>query len=157
MKETYDVQFATLFLEREAHDWWYHGLVMLGHENITYYVDFMQRLIGRFDFKNLEELEQLKQTRLHEEFIVEFERIAVMVTNISKDRLVMLFTETLSKPLQGWVKAFNSTILQDAIKKTQDMGGATPKVKAPPMPLVIPRDKGKKISLDNEIKKDLVR
>lgn len=49
MIEVGAIQFATLHLEGEAHEWWYHGLVTLGHANITFYEDFTQRLIERFD------------------------------------------------------------------------------------------------------------
>ena len=40
MLEVDAIQFATLLLEGEAHDWSYHGLVTLGHANITPCVDF---------------------------------------------------------------------------------------------------------------------
>jgi len=83
------IQFATLHLEGDAHDWWYHGLVTFGQANITSYVDVTQRLIDRFDQKNpdilFRELEQLKQSRSHEDFIVKFEQITVMVTDISEE------------------------------------------------------------------------
>ena len=60
------IKLATLHLDGEAHEWWYHGLVTLGHNTITSYPDFTQRLIERFDRKDSEvhfrELAQLKQT-----------------------------------------------------------------------------------------------
>lgn len=37
MLEANAIQFATLHLEGEAHEWLYHGLVTLGHANITSY------------------------------------------------------------------------------------------------------------------------
>jgi len=40
MLEADAVKFAMLHLEGEAHEWWYHGLVTLGHSNITSYMDF---------------------------------------------------------------------------------------------------------------------
>jgi hypothetical protein len=43
-----------LHLDGEAHEWWYHGLVTLGHASITSYMDFTQRLIDRFDKKDPE-------------------------------------------------------------------------------------------------------
>ena len=65
MIETDAIKLATLHLDREAHEWWYHGLVTLGHNTITSYPDFTQRLIERFDRKDPEvhfrELAQLKQ------------------------------------------------------------------------------------------------
>jgi hypothetical protein len=112
-------------LKGEAHEWWYHGLVTLGHASITSYVDFTQRLMDRFDKKDPEihfrELAQLRQTCTPYAYITDFQKIAVMVTKISQQRLVMLFTEGLVEPLRGWVKAFRPTTLQDAIMRTHDM------------------------------------
>jgi hypothetical protein len=53
--------------------------------------------------------------------------MAVMVTDIFEQRLVMLFTEGLVEPLRGWVKAFRPPTLQDAIMKTRDMVDTTSK------------------------------
>ena len=82
----------------------------LGHSSITSYLDFTQRLIERFDRKDLEihfrELAQLKQSGSAESYISEFQRVAVMVTDITEPRLIMLFIEGLAKPLHGWVKAY---------------------------------------------------
>ena len=47
-----------------------------------------------------------------------------MVTDISKQSLVIIFTEGLSELLKGWVKAFRINTLQDVITKTQDMEDA---------------------------------
>jgi hypothetical protein len=43
------IKFATLHLNGKAHDWWFHGMTTLGHEHVTLYIDFNQRLIDRFD------------------------------------------------------------------------------------------------------------
>ena len=40
MKETYAIKLATLHLDGEAHEWWYYGLVTLGHVVVTSYLDF---------------------------------------------------------------------------------------------------------------------
>ena len=73
MTETYVIKFDTLYLDDEAHEWWYHGLVTLGHETNTSYSDFTQRLIGRFDKRDMEiqfrDLTQLKHTSSVEAFI----------------------------------------------------------------------------------------
>jgi hypothetical protein len=61
--------------------------------------------------------------------------MAVMVTDISEQRLVMLFTEGLVEPLRGWVKDFRPITLQDAIMRTQDMANTVPK-KAPMKPFI---------------------
>ena len=52
MTETDAIKLATLHLDREAHEWWYHGLVTLGHNTITSYSDFTQRLMEHFDKKD---------------------------------------------------------------------------------------------------------
>jgi hypothetical protein len=119
MTESEVISFATLHLEGEAHEWWYHGLVTLGHSRITSYLEFTERLMERFDRRDPElhfrDLTQLRQTGSVEAFITEFQRKAVAVTDISEHRLVMLFTEALTDPLRGWVKAFKPRTLQDAI------------------------------------------
>jgi hypothetical protein len=105
MIELEAINFATLHLEGEAHEWWYHGLVTLGHSHITSYLEFTERLMERFDRRDPElhfkDLTQLRQTRSIEAFIIEFQRKAVAVSNISAHRLVMLFIEALTEPLRG--------------------------------------------------------
>jgi hypothetical protein len=49
MTESEAISFATLHLDGEAHEWWYHGLVTLGHNHITSYLEFTERLMERFD------------------------------------------------------------------------------------------------------------
>ena len=96
MTETYAIKLATLHLDGEPHEWWYHGLVMLGHNTINSYRNFTKRLMERFEKKDPEihfrELAQLKQTGSVEAFILEFQRIVVMVTDVSESRLIMLFS-----------------------------------------------------------------
>jgi hypothetical protein len=55
-----------------------------------------------------------------------------MVTNIFEAHLVMLFTEGLTEPLQGWVKAYKPTSLQDAVSKARDLQESVPKPKFTP-------------------------
>jgi hypothetical protein len=116
MREMEAIKFATMHLDGKAHDWWYHGLITLGHNQIMAYTDFTQRLIDRFDQGDPEmhfrELTYLRQTGAPEVYIEEFQRLAVMVQDISPTRLMMLFTEGLMEPLRGWVKAFKPTSLQ---------------------------------------------
>ena len=115
MTETDAIKLATLHLDGEAHERWYHGLVTLGHNAIHSYSEFTQKLMERFDTKDpeihLRELAQLKQTCSAEAFISEFQRVAVMVTDVSENRLTMLFTEALTEPLRGWVKAYKPSTL----------------------------------------------
>ena len=125
MAETDAIKLATLHLEGEAHDWWYHGMTTLGHAHVITYAEFTGRLVHRFDRKDPEisfrELAQLKQTGTAEAYISEFQRTSVMVTDISEARLLMLYTEGLSEPLRGWVKAYKPNTLQDAISRTRDL------------------------------------
>jgi hypothetical protein len=109
------------------------------------------------------ELTQLRQTGSVEAFIEEFQRIAVMVPDVSESRLMMLFSEGLTKPLRGWVKDFKPTTLQDAIWKTRDLEGATSRNKFTPRPPLAPRgrdqrvvDKGKG-KLDEATRRELRR
>jgi hypothetical protein len=48
MTETKAINFASQHLEGEAHEWWHHGLVTLGHNHITSYRDFTERLMDKF-------------------------------------------------------------------------------------------------------------
>jgi hypothetical protein len=86
MIEVEAISFATLHLEGEAHEWWYHGLVTLGHNCITSYREFIERLMDRFDRRDTEihfkDLAQLRQTGTAEAFISEFQRVAVAVIDI---------------------------------------------------------------------------
>jgi hypothetical protein len=81
MLEAEAIKFATLHLDGEAHEWWYHGLVTLGHASITSYLDFTQKLMERFDRKDPKihfmELAQLKQVGTPDAYITEFQRLAV--------------------------------------------------------------------------------
>jgi hypothetical protein len=58
------------------------------------------------------------------------------MTNISEQRLVMLFTEGLSKPQHGWVKSFKPKTLQDKIIKTLYMEGVIQKNKTISKPFI---------------------
>ena len=120
----------------------------LGHNTITSYPDFIQRLIERFDWKDPEvhfrKLEQLKQIGSAYAFISEFQRIAVMVIDISESRLIMLFTEALTEPLQGWVKSYRPTTLADTISRTRDLQDAVPKNRFPPITNFPIKDKERK-------------
>jgi hypothetical protein len=122
MTEIEAISFMTLHLEGEAHKWWYHELVTLGHSRITSYREFTDRLMDRFDRKDPEihfrDLAQLRQIGTIEAFITEFQWVAMAVTDISELKMIMLFTEGLIEPLRGWVKAYRPPTLQDAILRT---------------------------------------
>jgi hypothetical protein len=73
MIDSISISFATLHLEREAHEWWYLGLVTLGHNHITSYLEFNERLIEIFERRDPEihfmDLTPLRKTRSVEAFI----------------------------------------------------------------------------------------
>ena len=46
------IEYAAIHLDGLAHEWWQHGMVTLGHNQITSY-EFSERLIERFDTKIL--------------------------------------------------------------------------------------------------------
>jgi hypothetical protein len=126
MREMDAIKFSSMFLEGKSHDWWYHGLATLGHNQIVAYTEFTQKLIDRFDQGDLElhfrELTQFRQIGSPELYIEEFQRIEVMVQDMSQSRLMMFFIEDLMESLKGWVKAFKPTNLQDVIWRTRDLG-----------------------------------
>jgi hypothetical protein len=102
----------------------------------------------RFDKKDLElhfkELAQLTQAGTLDAYIMEFQRLRVIVTYIYEQRLVMLFNEGLSEPLHGWIKAFKPETLQDVIIRTWDMEDAVPKTKKNSKPFIPQKNKYKK-------------
>jgi hypothetical protein len=85
MIEEEEIKFSTLHLEGEAHEWWYHGLVTLGHTNITSYVNITHSLMDRFDKKdNRDTLQGVGTTESDigtpDAYITEFQRMAVILT-----------------------------------------------------------------------------
>ena len=46
MTEIDATKMTTLHWDGEAHEWWYHGLVTLGHNTIHYYSEFTQKLMA---------------------------------------------------------------------------------------------------------------
>ena len=49
------IKIATMHLEGEARDWWFHGLTMMGHARVTTYKDFTRRALECFERRDLEE------------------------------------------------------------------------------------------------------
>ena len=45
MLETEAIKVATLHLDGEAQDWWFHAMVTLGHSTVTTYAKFTRRLM----------------------------------------------------------------------------------------------------------------
>ena len=92
---------------------------------------------------HFKDLTQLKQTGSAETFISKFQRISIMVFDISETRLIMLFMEALSEPLCGWVKAYRPITLQDTISRTLDPQDSMPKNKHPQKTTSLPENKEK--------------
>ena len=67
MNESDAIKFASLQQEDATYDWWYHGMTTQGHDQVTTFDDFSQRVIDRFDLKDDEEyfkeLSKLKKTK----------------------------------------------------------------------------------------------
>ena len=105
----------------------------------------------RFDKKDpdihFRDLAQLKQTVSAETFISKFQKVSVMVSDISKSRLIMLFTKALFEPLRRWVKAYRPITLQDAISRTLDLQDSVPKNKLPQKPTNLLKNKEKPTNL----------
>lgn len=125
-------------------------MVTMRHGQITSYVEFTERLIERFDTKDPElhfkELAQFKQWGSVDVYISKFQRSAVLVTDISERRLVVLFMDSLSDPLRGWVKGHDPLTLQEAIKKAKDLAPSSFKRKFKCNDSVYRKDKDKKTS-----------
>ena len=60
-----------------------------------------------------------------ETYILEFQKLAVLVTDVSERRILVLFMDGLADPLRGWIKALNPPTLQEAIKKARDMDSSS--------------------------------
>ena len=71
----------------------------MGHDHILSYEGFPNALMERFERKYHElpfkELAQIKQVGTPKAYMLEFENISVMVSDVYMARLVLLFTEGL--------------------------------------------------------------
>lgn len=145
MTEFDAMKLAKLQLDGEAREWRYHGLVTMGHSNITSYTEFTQRHIECFDRKDLElhfkEMAELNETDSLKAYILESERIAITVIDISEVWLGMLFVEGPSEPLCGWVKDYQPATLHDAVNRARDMQDVICKSRFPPKPSFPQRSK----------------
>ena len=54
-------------------------------------------------------------------YISEFKRLAMLVIDISKRRLLVLFMDGLSDPFRCWVKGHDLATLHEAAKKAHDL------------------------------------
>ena len=89
-----------LHFEVEFNDWWFHGLRTLGHYHISSYEGFSKALIEIFDRKDpkllFKELAQLMQLGTPKAYMLEFEKISILVFDVSMARLDLLFHEGLT-------------------------------------------------------------
>ena len=83
MVEEDALKMTILHFEGESSDWWFHGIITLGHYHILSYEGFSNTLMEIFDRKYLElpfkELTQLKQVGTPEAYMLEFENILVLM------------------------------------------------------------------------------
>lgn len=63
----------------------------------------------------------LRQSRVVDEFMMEFQMIAIMIHHILEERLAFLFIEGLMEPLRGMVKVSSLRSLNDAIREAYDL------------------------------------
>eukprot|EP00253_Pinus_taeda_P027462 PITA_27462 len=102
MSEAEAIKVATLRLDDKAQDWWFHGMVTLGHSTVTTYAEFTRRLMERFDRRDPKqhfvELTRLKQTGSPETYIADFLRVSVMVPELSTTRRVYMYVEGTRTP-----------------------------------------------------------
>ena len=64
--------------------------------------------------------------------MMEFQKLSVKVDDVSLGRLVLLFTEVLSEPLKGLVKAYKPTTLKDAMSLTIYLQNVLSRTRFPP-------------------------
>ena len=78
-----------LHLDRDANEWWFHGLKNLGHYQVKIYGQFVDRVLERFEKKDPElsfkELTQLKWVGTPIEYMLEFQRLLVKVDDVSME------------------------------------------------------------------------
>lgn len=89
-----------------------------GYAHITTFEEFTRRLVKRFDRKKnnyFRDMNSLRQTKIVDEFVIEFQKLVVMIHHISEERLTFLFIEGLIEPLEGMVKVSYPRALDDAI------------------------------------------
>lgn len=128
------IKIATLHLEAEAQDWWFHGLSTLGHANVIAYSNFTRMLVERSDQRDPQApfmgLENLRQSCNLETYIFEFLKLSIMVVDLSAVRRGYMFIDGIEKPLHGLVEYTKPTTLQYAIERAIDLQDALPKAKA---------------------------
>ena len=136
MVEEDALKMDILHIEGEDSDWWFHCIITLGHDHILCYEGFSSALMERFKREDLElpfkELVQLKQVGTPKAYMLEFENISVIVSDVYMYRLVLLFTEGLKEPLIGLVKSHKPDTLKDGMCLIRDLENVFLGTKYPP-------------------------
>ena len=108
MAEKNSIKLEALHIDEEANYWWFHGMKSLGHDQVVTYEEFTRRLAEMFDQRypdiSFHELSHIKQLGTPQSYILEIQKVALMVTDVSEARMILLFTEGLAEPLKGLVK-----------------------------------------------------
>ena len=68
----------------------------------------------------------MKQTKSINEYIEEFQKVAIMVPDMSEKRIFYLFLDGLEDSIKGLVKAFSLSTLQEAIKRSLQLETCVP-------------------------------
>ena len=125
MAESDAIKLESIHLDGDAIDWWFHGMKTLDHDQVVTYEEFTRKLSKRFDRRDhdisFRYLSHNREVGTPKEYISEFQKVVVMVTEISEARPILLFIEGLVEPLKGLVKAYQPTTLQEAVSRTRDL------------------------------------
>ena len=123
MVERDAIKFESIHLDEDSIDWWFHRMKTLGHDQVVTYEEFTRKLTKRFDRRDPNisfwDLAHIRQVVTLEAYISEFQKVAVMVTNILESRLILLFTEGLTEPLKGMVKDYKPTTMKEVVSRTR--------------------------------------
>jgi len=111
MREMDAIRFSSLHLYGITYEWWYNGFTILGHNKVFIFEEFFQRVLDRFEKKDEEEyfrdMATLQQITTMGSYVEEFQRILIMILDVSVKRIAFLFMEVLKEPLKGLVKVFD--------------------------------------------------
>ena len=99
------------------------------------YEEFTRWLVERIERRDLEisfkDITHVKKTGTHEVYIYEFQKLVVMVSEISETHLILLFIEGIKDPLKVLVKAYRLSTLKDAFNRTRYLQVIIPRKRFP--------------------------
>lgn len=125
MVEWEAVQFAVIHLTGTAYEWWHNGLVTRDHGTIESFEVFANKLLDRFERQDaneyFDELATIRQKTNVADYVEEFQKISMMITNVAEDRIIHFFVKGLSDPIRGWVKAFKPQTVDEAVGRALDL------------------------------------